>query len=171
MAGVVDIGDAPAQFRLAAVAVAAMPKELRARLSRETRATIVPRAASMYAQAPGATSTGNRLPFTVTRRPSVTARSGVITGLRFGGTRRLAGGARLVDLLRPTEFGSAGESFTRYTRKGREVNRRTTRAFAPRRAKGRVIWPTTYERVAPMVLSAWTAAVFELVDEVAADVG
>lgn len=119
----------------------------------------------MYAQAPGAMSTGNRLPYVTTRKPSVTARQGVITGLKFGGTRRLKGGARLGDLVRPVEFGSVGETFTDYRRKGAPVRRRTTRAFAPRRAKGRQIWPTTYERVAPMVLAEWTAAVYRMVEE------
>jgi hypothetical protein len=163
-----DLSDAPAEFRLAAVAVAAMPTDLRRELGREVRATILPRASVMYAQAPGATSTGNRLPFVTTRRPTVTTRQGVVTGLRFGGGRKLKGGATVAQLVRPVEFGSAGESFTTYTRKGRTVERRTTRAFTPRRATGRVIWPTTFDRVAPMVLTAWTRAVFRLVDREAA---
>jgi hypothetical protein len=161
----IDIGDAPAEFRLAAVAAAALPRELRRELAAETRATIVPWAAGQYARAPGATSTGNRLPAVVTRRPSVTSRAGVVTGLRFGGARRVGSSGATVDtLLRPTEFGSSGQAFTTYTRRGRSVTRRTTTAFAPRRSKGRVIWPTTFDVVAPGVLSRWTRAVFRMTE-------
>jgi hypothetical protein len=167
VAGIVDVRTAPAEFRLAAVAVAAMPTELRRELGRTTRATIVPRAARAYANAPGATSTGNRLPVVTTRKPLVVVRSGVVSGLRFGGRRRLSGGATLDTLVRPTEFGSDGDKVTTYQRLGAPVTRRTATAFMPRRKTGRVIWPVTYDRVAPMVLAEWTRAVFRIVDRTA----
>lgn len=166
----VDIRRAPPEFRLAAVAAAALTPELRKALNKRVRANVVPRAIRLYSTAPGATSTGNRLPFVTARTVKVTARSGVITGLRFASPKRLAGGASVNDLLRPVEFGSSGAAVVEYRRtspngKSHRVRRRTTTAFAPRRERGRVIWPTTYDSVAPMVLTEWTQAVIEMTRE------
>jgi hypothetical protein len=170
-AAYLDIGDAPAEFRLAAVAAAALTPELRKELNKRVRARVIPRAVNAYSTSTGATSTGNRLPFVTARSVKVTQRGGVVTGLRFGSARRLSGGATVSELLRPVEFGTAGTGFVSYrrlapsTRKPHDVKRRTARAFTPRRARGRVIWPVTYDTVAPMVLTEWTQAVYELTRE------
>lgn len=166
-----DIGNAPAEFRLAAVAAAAMPKELRKALNARVKGRVIPRAIRAYSTAPGAMETGNRLPFVVARSVKVTSKSGVVTGLRFGSARRLKGGASVNDLLRPVEFGTTGSGFVTYTRRAAgasqatPIRRRTGKAFTPRRPRGRMIWPTTYDTVAPMVLTEWTQAVFELTRE------
>jgi hypothetical protein len=165
-----DIRSAPPEFRLGAVAAAALPAELRKVLNKRVRSRVVPRAIRAYATTPGSTSTGNRLPFVTARTVKVTQRSGIVTGLRFGSARRLAGGASINDLLRPVEFGTSGAAFVEYQRKSpkgttHRVRRRTRTAFAPRRATGRVIWPETYDSVAPMVLTEWTQAVYELTRE------
>lgn len=166
-----DLGDAPAEFRLAAVAAAALTPELRKVLNKRVRGRVVPRAIHAYSTSPGSTSTGNRLPFVTARTVKVTQRAGVITGLRFGSARRLSGGATVNELLRPVEFGSSGTGFVTYrraapvTRKPHDMRRRTKQAFVPRRRTGRVIWPVTYDEVAPMVLTEWTQAVYELTRE------
>jgi hypothetical protein len=170
-AAYLDISQAPAEFRLAAVAAAALTPELRKVLNKRVRGRVIPRAVNAYSTSPGATSTGNRLPFVTARTVKVTQRAGVITGLRFGSARRLKGGASVSELLRPVEFGSAGTGFVTYRRvapgtgKPHNVTRRTTNAFRPRRRTGRVIWPVTYDTVAPMVLTEWTQAVYELTRE------
>jgi hypothetical protein len=171
MAGAaIDLRDAPPQFRLAAAAVAAMPAHVRKELGKSVRREIVPVAIRAYSQMAGAQSTGNRLPFDLIRSMKVTARGGIVTGFRFGSNRRLSGGATLAELARPIEFGSSGTRTTTYTRRGRRsgshsVTRRTTEAFTPRRATGRVIWPGTYDVVAPRVLALWIGLVDDLVRE------
>jgi hypothetical protein len=165
-----DISTAPAEFRLAAVAASQLTPELRKLLNRRVRERVIPRAIRAYSTSSGSTSTGNRLPFVTARSVKVTQRSGIVTGLKFGGAKRLRGGLTISDALRPVEFGSAGRDFVEYRRvsvrgKGHPVRRRTTTAFAPRRRAGRVIWPVTYDSVAPMVLTTYTQAVYELTRE------
>jgi len=169
-AAYLDISDAPGEFRLAAVAANALTPELRKALNKRVRSRVIPRAISAYSTSTGSTSTGNRLPFTTARTVKVTQRSGVVTGLKFGSAKRLAGGLTITEALRPVEFGSTGRDYVTYRRvsvRGRphNVRRRTTTAFAPRRRDGRVIWPVTYDTVAPLVLTEWTQAVYELTRE------
>jgi hypothetical protein len=164
----IDLRDAPPQFRLAAAAVAAMPTELRRELGKSVRREIVPVAIRAYSQYAGAASTGNRLPFDLIRSMKVTARAGIVTGFRFGSNRRLSGGGTLADLARPIEFGSSGRTVTTYSRRSRKgnahtVTRKGATAFTPRRADGRVIWPATYDVVAPRVLALWIGLVDDLV--------
>lgn len=171
MAGAaIDLRDAPAQFRLAAAAVAAMPTNVRRELGKSVRREIVPDAIRTYSQFAGAASTGNRLPIDLVRSMKVTARSGIVTGFRFGSNRKMSGGGTLSDLARPIEFGSNGTSTTTYTRrsprgKAHSVTRRGSQPFTPRRGDGRVIWPATYDRVAPRVLALWIDLVDDLVRE------
>jgi len=166
-----DIRDAPAEFRLAAIAAAGLTPELRKALNTRVRGRVIPRAVRAYSTAPGASETGNRLPYVVARSVKVTQKQGVITGLRFGSARRLKGGASINDLLRPVEFGSRGSAKSVYLRVAAgasgptRVRRRTKRAFVPKRPRGRVIYPTTYDRVAPMVLTEWTQVVWEFTRE------
>jgi hypothetical protein len=160
-----DIRDAPAEFRRAALLAAGMDTALRRELGKTLRRDIMPKAVRMYSQAAGTASTGNRLPYALARSAKPTARNGVLTGLRFGSTRSLTGGATLRDLARPIEYGSSNRLYAKYTRRNRggggthNVERRTSGAFAPRREKGRFIGPTTYQHVAPLVVAEWIAAV------------
>lgn len=165
-----DIGDAPAEFRLAAIYAASLTPDLRRDLNTAVRQRVIPRAIAAYSRAPGASETGNRLPYSVVRTVKVTNRSGVITGLKFGSNKRLRGRGVWSDLLRPVEFGTSGTKRTTYWRVNAEgtrhkVRRKTRTAFDPPRPRGRVIWPATYQTVAPLVLAEYTAAVFDLVRE------
>lgn len=170
MGGAVDLTDAPARFRLAAAGAAAMPREIRLAVGKRIRSEIVPVAVRAYSRHPGASETGNRLPFALLRSMKVTARSGIVTGFRFGSTRKMRGGASLNDLARGIEFGSFGGREITYTRRyaggqPHTVRRTVGGAFDPKRPRGRVIWPATYDDVAPRVIALWIDTINETIAE------
>jgi hypothetical protein len=140
--------------RAAVAAFGSLPKNLQARIRKDTAAQVVP-----WMRAGAARAASSPLEQRLAATARYTAYRG-IPGVSFGGPRAVTStGVPGRVLARPVEFGSSGTRRATYQARGATVTRRVTRQFMPDTAfQGRFVQPAA-EAVSDDVTDLWVGLV------------